>query len=363
MKGCDFVNRADFVQAIHKKYIEDGRGSEGERFETYSALCHTGQRILELFENHECIGVSVSGGSDSDCIVHLICTYFPEYLYKCRFVFVNTGFEWNATKRHLQDLTERYGIRLDLIRGRSVVSAVRENGLPILSKQKSEMIRKYIAGQPHAVKYIFGNGQHKFHSFEFSEKHKQLTKFLDYCGIKISAKCCDYSKKKPLYEYQKKHGIDLNVTGERKAEGGQRAISQNSCFGTRTGHPDKFMPLFWWSDIIKLCFKLNEGIVYSDCYEVYGLRRTGCVGCPFTLDIRKNLEIMQEYEPKLYEACLRVFGRSYALMDLFQARRSKCLPEGLTPWDFLTDSEYKIFMSGVYDYEVPDINENSTEKR
>lgn len=357
------MNHTDFVQAIHEKYIENGRGSEGERFETYSALCHTGQRVLELFENHECIGVSVSGGSDSDCIVHLICTYFPEYLYKCKFVFVNTGFEWNATKRHLQDLVDRYGIQLDQIRGRSVVAVVQENGLPILSKQKSEMMRKYIAGQPHAVKYIFGGKIHSFHAMQFTAKQQLLCKFVKFNNIKISAKCCDYSKKKPLHEYKKKYGIDLTVTGERKAEGGQRAINQNSCFGIRAGQPDKFMPLFWWSDTVKMCFKINEGIAYSDCYESYGMRRTGCCGCPFALDIRKTLEIMQEHEPKLYAACMNVFGRSYALMDLFQARRSKCLPEGLTPWDFLTDSEYKIFMSGAYDYEVPDINADTTEKR
>lgn len=87
------------------------------------------------------------------------------------------------------------------------------------------------------------------------------------------------------------------------------------------------MPLWWWNNETKKQFKKAEGIRFSDCYEIYGLTRTGCVGCPFDVNISRCLNIMYEFEPKLFEACISVFGTAYELTDRFNCRRKKCLPE------------------------------------
>ncbi|MBQ1751374.1 MAG: hypothetical protein IIZ90_05070, partial [Bacteroidales bacterium] len=42
------------------------------------------------------------------------------------------------------------------------------------------------------------------------------------------------------------------------------------------------------------------------CYTEYGMRRTGCVGCPYSPKISEELEIIQKYEPKLYKAAVAV---------------------------------------------------------
>jgi hypothetical protein len=89
------------------------------------------------------------------------------------------------------------------------------------------------------------------------------------------------------------------------------------------------MPLWWWSDETKHEFKEKEGIRYSDCYEVYGMKRTGCCGCPFNLNIADDLQAMYEYEPRLFKACMAVFGQAYELTDRFHCRRKKCLPDFL----------------------------------
>ncbi len=36
-----------------------------------------------------------------------------------------------------------------------------------------------------------------------------------------------------------------------------------------------------------------------------------CVGCPYSPKIAEELEIIQQYEPKLYQAAIAVFGKSY----------------------------------------------------
>lgn len=318
------MDRPEFAAVIREKYMLNESLDTGQRFEVYDALFHTGSKLLEYFGSHEHISISVSGGSDSDCIVHLVCTYFPEFLEKCKFVFVNTGLEYDATKRHLCDLEKRYGIEIDKIRGMSVVTVTRQYGIPILNKAKAKSISMYQRRTPKGYYLVFeADGSY----YKFTERERELAKYCDKNGIRISQKCCDLSKKKPLHAYSKEHDIDLDVTGERKAEGGVRATSNKSCFRENDDCADRFMPLFWWSDAVKAAFKENEGIRYSDCYEVWGMKRTGCVGCPFGKDTAEELRLMHEYEPQLYKACMNVFGQAYELTDRFNCRRKKCLPD------------------------------------
>lgn len=286
------------------------------------AIYETIVKMYQHFGNHDRILISVSGGSDSDCIIHLVCKYFPEYLHKCVFVWVDTGLEYEATKRHLQYIETKYDIKIEHIRGKSVVWAVKKYGMPILSKDKSQIIQDYMRGCPYAIKKINQSGR-----YGFTDQQKSLLRYIEENKVLISKKCCDVSKKKPLYEYMKANGIDLNVTGERYAEGGLRASSHKTCFECKPGKIDKYMPLWFWPDGVKTEFKHTEQIRFSDCYEIYGMKRTGCCGCPYNLNIGHDLQIMRQYEPKLYKACMSVFGQAYELTDRFNCRKRKCLPE------------------------------------
>lgn len=215
------MTRAEFAAVIREKYMLNESLDTGQRFEVYDALFHTGSKLLEYFGSHEHICISVSGGSDSDCIVHLVCTYFPEFLDKCKFVFVNTGLEYDATKRHLCDLEKRYGITIDRIRGQSVVSVVRKYWIPILSKIKSTFINDYVRGLPYAERIVFYDGAKSYNAMKFSENQRILARNIKENGIKVSSKCCTLSKKQPLHDYNIEHEIDLSVTGERQIEGGK----------------------------------------------------------------------------------------------------------------------------------------------
>lgn len=317
------MNRPEFAAAMREKYMHNESLDTGQRFEVYDALFHTGSKLIEYFSSHEHICISVSGGSDSDCIVHLVCTYFPEFLEKCKFAFVNTGLEYDATKRHLCDLEKRYGIEIDEIRGLSVVTSCKRYGFPILNKVKAHDLDLLLRKQPSGYRLVY---EMEDSQFSFTERERELARYIEANQIKVSSMCCDVSKKKPLKQYQKEHDIDLAVTGERKAEGGARAVQNKSCFREADDF-DRYMPLFWWSDETKRIFKKTEGIRYSDCYEVWGMKRTGCVGCPFGKDTAHELELMFQYEPNLYKACMNVFGQAYELTDRFKCRRRKCLPD------------------------------------
>jgi hypothetical protein len=58
-----------------------------------------------------------------------------------------------------------------------------------------------------------------------------------------------------------------------------------------------------------MAFDSYFNVMHSKCYSDYGLKRTGCAGCPFSRDFEKELEIIQKNEPKLYKAVTAVFWR------------------------------------------------------
>lgn len=216
--------------------------------------------------NHNAICVGVSGGSDSDIIVHMIVTYFRHYLEKIHFVLGNTGIEYQATKDHLDYLEERYGIEIEEIKGRSVVGVVHECGVPVLSKEYSNKVEQYAKGNQSGKDWYEGRWRRP------TGKQKALADAIKERHIRVSCKCCDISKKQPFAKYYRENGIDLVITGERRAEGGQRATRHSSCFepNSHGGKYDKYMPLFFWDDATKAYYKEQEGIRYSDCYEVWG---------------------------------------------------------------------------------------------
>jgi 3'-phosphoadenosine 5'-phosphosulfate sulfotransferase (PAPS reductase)/FAD synthetase len=69
--------------------------------------------------------------------------------------------------------------------------------------------------------------------------------------------------------------------------------------------------LCYWTDEDKAVYKQWRGIRYSDCYEVYGLSRTGCCGCPANSRAEQELKIAEPFEPKLVKAARNIFSDSY----------------------------------------------------
>lgn len=285
-------------------------------------IMNTMSKMALHLSTHDSIVVSVSGGSDSDIIVHMIGTYFREYLPKIHFIFINTGLEYQATKRHIAEIQEKYNIAIDEIRGESVVTAVRKNGVPIVNKVFSKTVNgvQRNAGESYFKKLYATREESP--RYALSKNQRALADYLIQNNIKVSDKCCTLSKKNPSHRYQKEKNSDLIITGERRCEGGVRATSHKDCFESgKSG--DKYMPLFFWDDETKQWYKEHEGITYSDCYEIWGMKRTGCVGCPFNSRVGEELKMIEKYEPNLYKACINIFGESYRLMDRFNIHKAR----------------------------------------
>lgn len=154
----------------------------------------------------------------------------------------------------------------------------------------------------------------KNQSHQFNIEHnKWLKEFMveNPPNFKISNVCCKYAKKDVVHKLLKEYGYELNISGVRKSEGGLRANAYKSCFDSSNAKYDNYRPLFWYKNEDKECYEQHYGVEHSKCYTEYGLKRTGCAGCPFGKDFEFELEVIKKYEPKLFVAVNNIFGDSY----------------------------------------------------
>lgn len=137
----------------------------------------------------------------------------------------------------------------------------------------------------------------------------------------VSNKCCTESKKRAFHDAIRRHDCDLDVMGVRKAEGGARAQIK-TCYSRHEDGPDVYRPIFWLSNDDKREYCRENRIVHSDCYTKWGLRRTGCTGCPFNPRYREENRIVARHEPKMAHAAECVFGRAYEWQDGYREFRA-----------------------------------------
>lgn len=292
---------------------------------------------------------SYSGGSDSDIMIDLIertRTLFN--LPPITYVFFNTGLEMKATKDHVKAVADKYGVDVQTIRPQiSIVQASRKYGIPFVSKIMSggfeEWQKKNI---PLTIADEYAAAENKqAKRAELSKRYphcESLINFLCCCNsegdprpniqlvinsskymldfikeyppdFKVSAKCCDYCKKQPAHNIQK--GYEMIITGERRDEGGMRSVPRKDCttmcFTETSNGQFRLRPLYYVSDNDKAWYKEYYNIRYSDAYEVYGLTRTGCCGCPISYKAIDDLNKIAPYEPNVVKASWAIFGKSY----------------------------------------------------
>lgn len=279
------------------------------------------------------IACSISGGADSDIMLDLIHKLDDEK--KTTYIWFDTGLEYDATKRHLKYLEEKYNIEIVRLKtNKPIPLAVRRYGVPFLSKQVSEWISRL---QRHNFQWEDGtldellkkypkckaalrwwcndfgnlaNGRVSRYNIAYNAYLKEFM-MQNPPTFAISSKCCYYAKKSIANDYISNNDFDLSCVGIRKAEGGARASFKN-CFTPESVYGiAQYRPLFWFDNASKQCYEDCHNIKHSDCYEVWGLKRTGCAACPFGQNFEFELECIQKYEPKLYIAVNKIFGESY----------------------------------------------------
>ena len=305
---------------------------------------------------------SYSGGADSDIMIDLVERTRALFdLPPVQYVFFDTGLEMKATREHVKATAEKYGVEIMTAKPKvNIVKAARTCGIPFVSKIMSGGLSEWQKkGVPLSIADEYEQAEDKAAKRkELKERYpncEQVINFLCCCNaageprphiqlvinssrymrdfiaeyppdFQISAKCCDYCKKQLAHRVQK--GYELIITGERRDEGGMRSVPKKDstamCFTETADGQFRLRPLYYVSDKDKAWYKDYYGIRYSDAYEVYGLKRTGCCGCPISYRAADDLEIIGKYEPNIKKAAWNIFGKSYeyrAKYNEYKARR------------------------------------------
>lgn len=306
---------------------------------------------------------SYSGGSDSDILIDIIERARHLFgLPEIKYCFFNTGLEMKAIKDHVKETAEKYGVEITEHKPKkNIVLASREYGLPFVSKIMSAAMECVQKKQlPFSIKTEYDEAEDKAAKRqELRERYpkaEQGINFLCCCNsageprpniqlvinssqymydfmvenpprFKISAKCCDYCKKQVAHRVQK--DFDMIITGERRDEGGMRSVPRSEdfegtmCFYEQGDGKFRFRPLYYVSDTDKAWYKEHYGLRYSDAYEVYGLKRTGCCGCPISARAVEDLERIRPYEPNVVKAAWNIFGDSYRYRAAYNEYKKK----------------------------------------
>jgi 3'-phosphoadenosine 5'-phosphosulfate sulfotransferase (PAPS reductase)/FAD synthetase len=303
--------------------------------------------IAKRLKEHPNAICSYSGGSDSDIMIDIIERTRKAFnLPAVKYVFFNTGLEMKATRDHVKRISEKYGVEIQECRPKiNIVQASRKYGIPFVSKIMSGGLSDWQKkGIPLSIADECDQAENKaVKRQELRERYpkcESVINFLCCCNaageprpniqlvinsskymrdfigeyppdFEISAKCCDYCKKQVAHNIQKNY--EMIITGERRDEGGMRSVPRKDntalCFTETASGQFRLRPLYYVSDKDKAWYKERYGIRYSDAYEVYGLTRTGCCGCPISYKAVDDLEKIKPFEPKCRKSCMEYFWK------------------------------------------------------
>lgn len=271
--------------------------------------------------------LSFSGGKDSTVVHHLLDMAVPGN--KIPRVFSNTGLEFKAIVEFVKSLNDE---RVEIIQPKkNVPETLQKVGYPFKSKAYSNWLKIYqkhsdaidpyfekVRNNEHllddydfvhslpvnakcVIKSFYGVRERERESFIDSNKAKVPNvlryQFTREFNMKISDQCCVEFKEKPLVEWQKENNRPIKILGLMREEGGRR--NRAECIIRKGGKVTSFQPLAKVSKEWEEWFIREHNIELCELYyEPYNFTRTGCVGCPYNIQIQEGLEILEKYLPQ-----------------------------------------------------------------
>lgn len=240
--------------------------------------------------------ISFSGGKDSTVLSALIDIAL--HGNEIPRVYANTGIELNMVRDFVVEL-QKTDERIVIIHPSTPIKQMLEkDGYPFKSKEHSLYLSEYQRmGEKSACyqRYLFPSEKRKRYGCPKILRYQFTPEFK----LKISKKCCNELKKKPLKKWMKENDKTYCITGMIREEGGTR--NQISCINFKS---KKFHPLAPVTKDWEDWFIDKYNIEICDIYkEPYNFTRTGCKGCPFAIEIQKELDTLEKYFPNERKQC------------------------------------------------------------
>lgn len=308
-------------------------------------------RIEELYyETDGHCYVSFSGGKDSTVLLALIKLCEDIYTIPkdgIPAVFSNTGIEMGVTADFVRWVKDNWYRNTVILRPEHSFDWVLKNkGKPVKSKLRSEFLNRWHTEKRtdnvkrNLVDGITNTG-HRARRTVLADKDMHM--LHDEFPILPSQECCRILKKTPFKAYAKENGKRGYAYGIRTAEGGARSMNAvlhkggKICTTISGGYIQK-APIVDWPDEVLEEFIQKYNVPLSDAYTKYGFHRTGCMACPFALDVADNLKYLHDHEPNRYKAAMHWLRDVYIAQNVilpfdkeYEAEREKTWRELYEP--------------------------------
>ncbi len=239
--------------------------------------------------------VAFSGGKDSTALLHMVRTLYPDVPA----VFVNTGLEYPEILKFVQS-TENVTI---LRPGMSFRQVLQKHGYPVISKAVARAvarIRSPGTSERSKLKTLYGDERGSY------GKLPKCWRFLLDAPFKISDRCCEVMKIRPITKYHKETGRS-GFVGTMAADSNARNMQyrKHGCYLDHLSTP-RCTPMAFWKDVDVWEYLRTKNVPYCKVYDT-GVQRTGCVFCAFGImhEGRPNrFDLLKETHPKLYTYCM-----------------------------------------------------------
>lgn len=292
----------------------------------------TRQRIRDWYEHWDGqVCVSFSGGKDSTVLKHIVDSMYSDVPA----VFVNTGLEYPEIQRFVREVKagkyDCFNSDVEILRPEMRFDEViKKYGYPVGSKRIALNIEygrmaKNRGDMRQYQKYIHGVrfGKKDGNEYIFMPVPQQLMPLVN-SDIKVSNRCCDVMKKKPLNKYQAETGRKP-IIATMACESKQRADGwmKTGCNAFESKYPQS-KPMSFWTEQDVLHYIKDFGVPYSPVYgeikidddpqdrlTTTGLSRTGCMFCMFGAHLEKEpnrFQRMKVTHPKQYAYCMDKLG-------------------------------------------------------
>ena len=245
----------------------------------------------EMYDLENKSYISFSGGKDSTVLHYLIDEALPGN--NIPRVYLNTGIEYLKVVQFVKNLSENDKRIIIVNSCQNIKQMLKENGYPFKSKEHSLYVSVYQnSGNTKSVtKYLNRTDS------RFACPNNLRYQFTDELKLKIRNKCCYKLKKDVADKWKKDNDKEITITGMRKGEGGLRAGIKGCAIFSEDKltkfHPllpleNDFMEWYIGERAIKLC---------ELYYPPYNFKRTGCLCCPYSIDLQEQLDILSMFLP------------------------------------------------------------------